>query len=125
MTHAADIPAEDPEAVRSALERGEVVLIDVREPSEYASQRIAGALLFPLSTFDPHKLPVGGRPVILCCGSGKRSRAAFEMCRRVGASVRSHLAGGLGAWIGAGLPVLETAPDTGQLHVVIGSSGQG
>ena len=116
----ADIREETPEAVREGLENGTIVLIDVREPGEYAAARIPGALLFPLSTFDPSKLPVGGRPIVLCCGSGKRSAAAYDMCRRGGASIRSHLAGGIQAWRAAGLPVWETAPDTGVLHMATG-----
>jgi rhodanese-related sulfurtransferase len=32
------------------LHAGKILLIDVREPSEYASERIAGAVLYPVST---------------------------------------------------------------------------
>lgn len=110
---------ETPEAVRSALENGLIVLIDVREPGEYATARIAGALLFPLSTFDPYELPVGGRPIVLCCGSGKRSAAAFDVCRRAGVTIRSHLAGGLQGWRAAGLPVCETSSDTGEMRYTV------
>jgi len=112
-------PEETPEAVRGALESELIVLIDVREPGEYATSRIAGSLLFPLSTFDARKLPVGGRPIVLCCGSGKRSAVAFDMCRRAGVTVRSHLAGGLQAWRTAGLPVCETSPDTGEMRFTV------
>ena len=41
------IPTETPLQVREALGRGEIILIDVREPAEYAAERIHGALLFP------------------------------------------------------------------------------
>ena len=46
-----------PARLRQGLEAGEIVLVDVREPGEYAAERIHGALLFPLSTFDPAALP--------------------------------------------------------------------
>ena len=63
-----------PKAVHDQLLRHEIVLIDVREPQEYAVERIHGALLFPLSTFDPAALPFSHqRPLVLQCGSGKRS----------------------------------------------------
>jgi len=68
-----------------------------------------------LSIFDPRKLPVGGRSIVLCCGSGKRSAVAYDMCRRAGVIIRSHLAGGLQVWRDAGLPVCETSPDTGEM----------
>ena len=50
-----------------------------REPEEYAAERISGALLYPLSTFDAATLPDDGpRRVVFHCGSGKRSLAAAE-----------------------------------------------
>src|SRR5215510_10044160 len=39
------------------LEREEALLIDVREPSEYAAEHIPDAQLLPLSTFDPARVP--------------------------------------------------------------------
>ena len=40
-----------------------MLLIDVREPHEYEAERIPGALLFPLSTFDSGRLPPDGARV--------------------------------------------------------------
>jgi len=42
-----------PTEVKTALDAGRILLIDVREPAEFAAERIHGALNFPLSTFDP------------------------------------------------------------------------
>src|SRR5262252_7058711 len=51
-----------PEEVAEGLAADKIMLIDVREPNETAHQRIAGALLAPLSQFDPIDLPdPGGR----------------------------------------------------------------
>jgi rhodanese-related sulfurtransferase len=41
-----------PRQVADLLNARAILLVDVREPDEYAAQRIAGALLFPLSTLD-------------------------------------------------------------------------
>jgi rhodanese-related sulfurtransferase len=41
-----------PTEVATLLRAGKVLLIDVREPAEFQTERIAGALLYPLSTFD-------------------------------------------------------------------------
>jgi len=112
-------PTETLEEIRGALGRGEICLIDVREPGEYAVRRIAGALLYPLSTFDVHAVPVGGRPVVLYCGTGKRSAKAFDMCARSGVPIRSCLAGGFEAWRAASLPVIETNPSTGAIRFVV------
>ncbi|MEZ5938976.1 MAG: rhodanese-like domain-containing protein [Hyphomonadaceae bacterium] len=110
------IPTESPEEIHAALTRGEIVLIDVREPREYATERIHGALLYPLSTFDPAALPQGGRPIVFHCGSGKRSGTAFELCQQAGVSVRSHMRGGIGAWMNARLPTISVDPATGQVR---------
>ncbi|MGI9245411.1 MAG: rhodanese-like domain-containing protein, partial [Steroidobacteraceae bacterium] len=68
-----------PVELRDALARGEVVLIDVREPQEYAAERIPGALLYPLSTFDPQALPAfGGRNLFMQCAGGVSSMRAAE-----------------------------------------------
>ena len=45
------VPTETPQQIHDAMARGEIILVDVREPSEYAVERIHGAMLFPLSTF--------------------------------------------------------------------------
>lgn len=103
-----------PADVRGMLQRDEIVLVDVREPAEFAAERIHGALNFPLSTFDARALPSGGRErVVLQCGSGKRSAMAVERCQAAGVAVDAHLAGGIMAWINAGLPTVRLDSDTG------------
>jgi rhodanese-related sulfurtransferase len=101
---------------RAALNGGEITLIDVREPAEFAAERIHGAFLFPLSTFDPAMLPAdAGKPVVFHCGSGKRSADAMERCRSAGVLVKGHLGGGLGAWKGAGCATVVIDPATGKV----------
>ena len=107
-------PTETPRAIHDALARGEIVLIDVREPNEYAAERIHGALLLPLSTFDPAGLPDEiGKQVVLHCGSGKRSETALNMAVAAGVKVRSHMGGGIMGWKAEELPVVSTDPATG------------
>lgn len=102
--------------VHDQLEQGHILLIDVREPEEFAVERIHGALNYPLSTFDPAALPDhGGRKVVFQCGSGKRSAVAVERCQRAGLHIDRHLAGGIAAWRGAGLPTIAVDPATGVL----------
>jgi rhodanese-related sulfurtransferase len=45
--------------------------------------------------------------VVLSCAAGKRSRMAADICAKAGVKVAGHLAGGLGAWMQAGLPVIR------------------
>lgn len=105
-----------PAEVLAMLERDEILLIDVREPAEFAAERIHGALNFPLSTFDARALPSGGRErVVMQCGSGKRSAIAVERCQAAGLEVDAHLAGGITAWVQAGLPTVRLDSDTGAI----------
>ena len=107
----------DPKAVFDALKRGEVLLIDVREPAEFANQRIHGALLHPLSTFDPRAIPANpGRQIIFQCGSGKRSRMALDRFLAETGAEAAHMAGGIGAWKSAGLPCVSINPATGAVE---------
>lgn len=94
------------------LAAGQVVLVDVRTPAEFAEARLAGALNAPLSTFDPASIPQeAGRETILMCRTSRRSAVAAEMLsRHLNRRVR-HLEGGIVAWQAAGLPTLaEPAP---------------
>lgn len=110
-------PTMSPEEISSALARGEIVLIDVREPLEYAAERIHGALLYPLSTFDPAELPHDERrPIVFQCGSGKRSATAFNAATKVGVPVKAHMRGGIGAWKLAGLPTVTIDPASGAIR---------
>jgi rhodanese-related sulfurtransferase len=111
-----NVPTETPLQIREALKRGEIILIDVREPAEYAAERIHGAMLFPLSTFDPCALPDAiGKALVFQCGSGKRSEAAYDKAVRAGVAVRGHMGGGIGAWKAAGLPTVTVDPATGDV----------
>ena len=103
MTHVQNLtPAE----VSSALNAGDIVLIDVREPNEFADVRIAGSLNFPLSSFDPAALPdPEGKTVILMCAGGVRSVRALEACQLAGLDIDRHLDGGIRAWHAAGFPI--------------------
>jgi rhodanese-related sulfurtransferase len=105
-----------PPQVAELLNGHQILLIDVREPDEYAAQRISGALLFPLSTLNALALPPDGpRRVVFQCGTGKRSALAARARLAAGASRAAHLTGGIGAWKAAGLPVLQIDPATGRV----------
>lgn len=105
-----------PADVAEGLQKGTHILIDVREPLEYASERIRGALLYPLSSFDPRFLPdTGGKTIVFSCGSARRSATALERCQAAGLPFSLHMAGGLQGWCSAGLPTLVADPATGQV----------
>ncbi|EJW11931.1 hypothetical protein A33M_2579 [Rhodovulum sp. PH10] len=100
-------PVKDLEAeeVAAELAADRIMLVDVREPNETAQERIPGAVLMPLSQFDPAKIPdPHGREVVFSCRSGVRSVTASRKAQAAGLPYGAHLAGGLLAWKAAGLP---------------------
>jgi rhodanese-related sulfurtransferase len=95
-----------PQEVSAALAANEILLVDVREPHEFADARIEGAVNYPLSTLDPSALPTAdSKYVVLSCAGGVRSVTAAQHCQAAGLDIHNHLAGGLRAWMMAGLPV--------------------
>ncbi len=93
----------DAHTVRDWLHRGEAVLVDVREAEEYAEERIPGTRPFPLSRFDPDRLPSEpGKKTVLTCFIGGRSSEAAERLIAAGHRQAFQLDGGLFAWKEAG-----------------------
>lgn len=92
--------------VADRLTRGAAVLVDIREPDEFARRHIGGALLRPLSTFERAHLKIDpSADVVFTCRSGMRTGAN---CDRLQAAVDGEafiLEGGVDAWEKAGLPV--------------------
>ena len=59
------------------------ILIDVREPDEFASGYIPGAVNAPLSTINQTTLPKG-TPLFLYCLRGTRSKRAAGILKNMG-----------------------------------------
>lgn len=64
---------------------GECQVIDVREFSEFNSERIADAQFMPLSNFEKHEAEIDHtKPVYLMCRSGNRANQAAERLMKKG-----------------------------------------
>lgn len=114
QTEHGEVEVMTPEETHDLMQKGEVVLIDVRTPAEYAFEHIRGAILAPLSDFDPAYLPTqDGKRIILHCGSGVRSRIAAIHMLDAGIKPVAHMDGGMLAWKRARLPFIATDPMTG------------
>ena len=89
-------------AVFSAAHTTGAVVIDVREPEEYASGHVPGARLMPLGRLAQHlaEVPAGQR-VYVICASGNRSKVGADLLARAGIDAVS-VAGGTSGWQGAG-----------------------
>ena len=107
------------EATAFAAVPADAVVLDVREPAEFATGHLAGAVNIPRGVLefqvDAHPAlacaidPALSRkalPLVLVCRSGGRAALAAASLRAMGfASVRS-IGGGMLAWQEAGLPLV-------------------
>lgn len=91
------------------------LVIDVREPAEFATGHIPGAVNIPrgLLEFEVDRhVPAGsGRHcrIAIYCRSGARAALAAQSLHRLGFTYVRSIAGGIMGWTGAGQPVV--APD--------------
>ena len=93
----------DPQTARLWLDRGDAVLVDVREPHEFAVEHVRGATLIPLSAFDSGMIPNhAGKKLLLMCASGVRCGIASEILVQTGYRELYRLAGGMMGWKAAG-----------------------
>jgi len=97
-----------PRQVAELLARGQVQLIDVRQPHEHEAGRIGGDRLVELSELAARAETIDrDRPVVFYCRSGSRSGMAAEAFRRAGFDAH-NMVGGLLDWQAAGLPLEPT-----------------
>lgn len=83
-------------------------LIDVREESEWARGRIPGANWLGKGVIErdvERAIPDTGEEVVLYCGGGHRSALAADALQRMGYTNVWSMAGGIGEWFQAGLPL--------------------
>jgi rhodanese-related sulfurtransferase len=72
-------------------------VVDVREPHEFATGHLPNAVNKPMSSFEAEELPEG-KPVVLICQAGARSRNALNKARALGREDVRHFAGGMNGW---------------------------
>lgn len=110
----------DPADARARAESGQV-LLDVREPGEWAKGRAPGAVHVPRGllewmadpTYPNHEARLAGRfetPIVVMCASGGRSLLAARTLRDMGYRDVVSVAGGFGDWSKQGLPVEADQP---------------
>ncbi len=91
-----------PEWLRNRLEHGDkLVVIDVREPSEYARGHVQDAVLIPLGSLEQRAGSLDPqREYVLYCFSGDRSEEGAKLLVGKGFQHISHMTGGLLGWKG-------------------------
>jgi rhodanese-related sulfurtransferase len=93
--------------------RGEVDVIDVREPHEWLGGHLPGSRNIPLGRFrEGPNAALTRDGVIFVCAAGVRSHAAARLAEAAGLSRIYNMAGGTRSWLGAGLPFVTSDAST-------------
>ena len=108
---AAEVAKISPAEAAKKAESGNAIIIDVREPAEWAESGVAGpAVLLPMSDFEgdqklwkPFLEKNAGKELIVYCRTGNRSGKVGAKLQAQGHTVEN--AGGFKEWAAAGLPV--------------------
>jgi rhodanese-related sulfurtransferase len=102
-THIIDLERSQ---IKAGLADGSILLVDVREPHEFAAGHIPGSVSMPLSSFDPDAIPhENGKQTVFSCAAGVRSLRALEFAQSAGLDLDAHYIGGFKDWLLAGEPV--------------------
>ncbi len=90
------------------LNRKDAVMIDVRDAAEFGAGHAPQARNIPLAQFDKRVRELEklkNRPAVLVCQTGSRLHGAIALLKKAGFTEVVVLAGGIGAWQQANLPV--------------------
>jgi rhodanese-related sulfurtransferase len=105
----AQLAATDLARWRADTGRSQPLIVDVREPWEYALCRIEGSLSLPLSELMSRQdeLP-RDRPLVMVCHLGGRSLQAAQYLDSAGFANVHNLRGGVAAWAAEVEPTMPT-----------------
>ncbi len=108
MTTVQDISSDELRAYMAAHSEQEYVVVDVRQPEEYAAGHVPGAKHLPLPEIplrSSELAELSGKTLFFYCRSGGRSARAAQMAAgTLGIPKVHNLLGGISAWNGDQLP---------------------
>lgn len=100
------IPQIDIDGLAVVVEAGPVRLVDVREPDEFASGHVPGAVSIPLSELSDRVDELrGDGDLYMICAAGSRSQMACEFAASLGIDT-INVDGGTSAWVRSGRDVV-------------------
>lgn len=121
------IKTVDAKTAKEWLSKNEAILVDVREPGEYAAMHIAGSKMIPVGIINHDNLPeLRDKKLLIHCQMGRRGEAACEKLLHSTPNLNVYnLEGGITAWEKAGFEV-EKSEGTflsiaRQVQITIGS----
>ena len=95
------------------IDRGEVFILDVRRPDEYASGHIKNSTLMAVQDIPANELDIKlkelpkDKPILVYCRSGSRSVAASTILVDKGFAQVYNMQGGINGWISAGYETVK------------------
>lgn len=99
-----NVKTVDVTTAKQWLDKKQAILIDVREPAEYASQKIAGATLHPVGSISVNSIPQTNKKILIYCQKGARGSNAYQKLMTENEELEVYnIEGGIEAWQQAGL----------------------
>jgi rhodanese-related sulfurtransferase len=96
------------EEAKEMIDKGDVQVVDTREPYEHAEGHVADALNIPHMATLPRVAELAtDRPILFICKSGQRSAVAAEFAATMGLTDLYNVEGGHDDWREAGYPIEE------------------
>lgn len=89
------------------MSRKSALVLDVREPDEFAQGHLQGARNVPLSQLSARLKELEkfrDKPVLVVCERGRRANAAAKLLKAQSFTTLNILKGGMQAWIDAKMP---------------------
>jgi rhodanese-related sulfurtransferase len=96
------IPTTTVADLQQRVSRGGAAVVDVREPYEFASGHVPGAINIPMATIPVRMQDLPRGDLYVICESGARSWQVASFLAQRGVVV-TNVDGGTGAWRSAGL----------------------
>ena len=94
--------------MKRRMDAGEkIVLVDVREESEWGQGHLPGAIHLGKGVIErdiEQRVPDTNAKIVLYCGGGFRSALTADNLQKMGYTNVESMDGGWKGWIGAGLP---------------------
>lgn len=90
------------------INRRDAIVLDVREPSEYAAGHIPRSRHIPVAELSGRLRELEkfkSKPIVISCQTGMHSAKACGTLRKIGFTEVFALRGGIAAWQQAGMPL--------------------
>ncbi len=120
------VTQRSPIALAGALGREGLIVLDVRNRSEWVTGHIPGAVHIPLAELPRRlaELPADGT-IVTQCASGARSAIAASLLMLAGAEGVENLSGGIEAWTNAGLTLTKDEPLAAFMNLSVTAADDG